>query len=146
MEIFLRDPRVVLRVDYPPGKASCEWREENVGEEFGYMLCKAPAGKYPWPNCLLSKWNSAAPSDHTYGVGDILQQTIWVRYPQTAFCCASLQDQPIDRCTCNDFVWDPLHTGNIIKDPCAAPQQDSTPSQSPIEDNIYSLLLLYYPE
>ncbi|XP_030838049.1 uncharacterized protein LOC115922718 [Strongylocentrotus purpuratus] len=133
---ILEDPRIGLRVDYPPGKASCEWGEEDVGDDFGSMLCKAPAGSMPGQIACYQNGIRLPPVTTPTEVGDILQQTIWVRYSQTSYCCASLQDQPIDRCTCNDFVWDPLHNGTIIIDPCAAPQQDSTSSQSPNEDNI----------
>ncbi|XP_030838485.1 uncharacterized protein LOC115922874 [Strongylocentrotus purpuratus] len=133
---ILEDPRVGLRVDYPPGKASCEWGEENVVDDWRSMLCKAPAGSMSGQIACYQQGVRLPPVSTPTEVGDILQQTIWVRYSQTSYCCASLQDQLTDRCACNDFIWDPLQNGTVITDPCSTPRQDSTSSQSPNEDNI----------
>lgn len=136
---ILHDLRVTLRVDYRPGKASCLWgEEENVVVDWRAMQCKVPAENLSWQIACYQNGIRLPQVNTSMVDGDILQQTFWVRYSQNVFCCASLQDQLIDRCACDDIVWpDPLHSGNIT-DPCPAPHQDSTSTQSSSEDNVYS--------
>ncbi|XP_041483389.1 uncharacterized protein LOC121430177 [Lytechinus variegatus] len=130
---ILGDSRIGLRVNYPPGKASCEWEEKNVTDDWGLMLCHSPAGNVPGQIACYQNDIRLPQVTSPSVVEDILQQTISVRHSETAFCCASFLDQPIDMCACSDYVWDPNKNGDT-KNPCATPQEDSTTPQNLLED------------
>ncbi|XP_063967480.1 uncharacterized protein LOC129279224 [Lytechinus pictus] len=126
---ILGDSRIGLRVDFPPGKVSCQWEEKNVTGDWGLMQCRCQAGNVPGQiACYQNGIRLPRATSPSVG-GDILQQTISVRHSETAFCCASLLDQLIDMCACSDYVWDPNKNGDT-KNPCATPQEDSTTSLS----------------
>ncbi|XP_030838026.1 uncharacterized protein LOC115922717 [Strongylocentrotus purpuratus] len=130
---ILEDTRVGLRVDYPPGKASCGWEEETVADDWRLLECTA------WFVSLLGEivcyQNEirVPPVRKPRDRDGILEHTMWVRFSQPAFCCALLVGQPVDRCKCNDYTWAGFSN---LTEPCPVAvvtthQGASTSSQSP---------------
>ena len=130
---IVEDTRVGLRVDYPPGKASCGWGKENVGDDWGSLECTAPSGSLLGEIICYQNGERVPPMGGPRDSVDSLVQTMWVRYSQPAFCCALVVGQPIDRCQCTDYTWDPH---SITTEPCPVDmvtthQEASNSSQSP---------------
>ncbi|XP_054753615.2 uncharacterized protein LOC129259346 [Lytechinus pictus] len=110
--------KIYLKVDHPPGKASCVVGDE-VGGDWVSLDCQANAGSLPGKiECYQNGvWmpSLAGPNENEY----LLKQTILIRQSGPVFCCSSLIDEVRERCECKDTSHY-LSDGDYI-DPCPTP-------------------------
>nr|XP_054753618.1 uncharacterized protein LOC129259349 [Lytechinus pictus] len=110
--------RIYLKVDHPPGKASCVVGD-GMGGDWVSLDCQANAGSLPGKiECYQTGvWmpSLAGPNENGY----LLKQTILIRQSGPVFCCSSLVDEDRERCECKDTSHY-LSDGDYI-DPCPTP-------------------------
>ncbi|XP_041461816.1 uncharacterized protein LOC121413144 [Lytechinus variegatus] len=110
--------RIYLKVDHPPGKASCVVGVE-MGGDWVSLDCQANAGSLPGKiECYQTgvRMPSLAGPTET---GSLLEQSILIRQSGPVFCCSSLIDEVRERCDCKDTSHY-LSDGDYI-DPCPTP-------------------------
>nr|XP_054753610.1 uncharacterized protein LOC129259341 [Lytechinus pictus] len=110
--------RIYLKVDHPPGKASCVLSDEMGGDWFS-LDCQANAGSLPGKiECYQTGvWmpSLAGPTETGY----LLKQSILIRQSGPVFCCSSLINEVREKCECKDTSHY-LSDGDYI-DPCPTP-------------------------
>ncbi|XP_054753619.2 uncharacterized protein LOC129259350 [Lytechinus pictus] len=110
--------RIYLKVDHPPGKASCVVGDEKGGDWVS-LDCQANAGSLPGKiECYQTGvWmpTLAGPTE----TGSSLKQSILIRQSGPVFCCSSLIHEDRDMCECKDTSHY-LSDGDYI-DPCPTP-------------------------
>ena len=128
-------PRIGLRVDHPPGKASCEISNDYNYAEWVSLQCTAPVGTLPgqilcYQNGMtLPKWTEPTEIDGN------LNQIILARLDGVFYCCSSILTGMKDKCNCTDWGWDPIRDSvSDIADPC--PQAMST--EDPTSTHIFT--------
>ena len=131
---LLEDTRVSLRVEYPPGKASCQWGDSKADDDMVSMMrCKASAGSMQGQIACFQNGTRLPPTGEPRDGDSNLEQTMWMRYSQPAFCCSIVVGKPVDRSKCKDYTWDPYNTTTESSpvDLDTAHQDVSTSSKSP---------------
>nr|XP_054753614.1 uncharacterized protein LOC129259344 [Lytechinus pictus] len=110
--------RIYLKVDYPPGKASCVVGDEKGGDWVS-LDCQANAGSLPGKiECYQNGvWmpSLTGPTE----TGSLLKQTILIRQSGPVFCCSSLIDEDRERCECKDTSY--FLPDGACHDPCPTP-------------------------
>nr|XP_054762135.1 uncharacterized protein LOC129268632 [Lytechinus pictus] len=106
---------VYLKVDYPPGKASCVVGH-SIGEEWVGVDCTASAGTIPGKIECYQNGIWMFPLNDPTVVDSLLKQTILILESQAAFCCSSPWHEVIDRCECNDTAL--FLDGTMSENPC----------------------------
>ena len=123
---------VNLSVDYPPGEASCGWGAEIVSDDLRSLECTAKSGSLLGEIICYQNGIRMNPLGEPRDRDGILEETMWVRYSQTAFCCSALVGHSVDRCKCKDYTY----PHDSLTEPCPVTmvtthQEASTSSQSP---------------
>ena len=129
-------PRIGLRVDYPPGKASCESSNDFNGEDWVTLRCTAPLGTLPGLIVCYQNGLRLPPFTNPEQTDRIIAQTLLARFVDTyVFCCSALLEERKNECECNDFGWDPSRKTALteINGPC--PTQLSFTTQDPTSSN-----------
>lgn len=114
--------RIGLNVDYPPGEASCEWREGSSVGDWGLLQCTATAGTLSGLFECYQRGERLPPYTTQTKHRNKLEQTIWVRLSHPVFCCTATQELPKDQCQCKEYVWAPASFGKPKRavEPCSA--------------------------
>ena len=105
-EILEQMHRIWLRVDYPPGEASCVVANDEGGDRVS-IDCTAKVGSLSGIDWMLSGWCMDASSNWSYWNWLNLLKQNWFSSEnhQSAFCCSSTLIEYlvyIERCDCDD--------------------------------------------
>ncbi|XP_041470124.1 uncharacterized protein LOC121419732 [Lytechinus variegatus] len=107
--------RIYLKVDYPPGKASCVVGDDKGGDWVA-VDCTANAGSLPGKIECYQDGLWMPPLTKPIETGSLLKQTLLIRKSQPVFCCSSIRQEDKSRCACDDCA---LFLQNIHStDPC----------------------------
>ncbi|XP_041472775.1 uncharacterized protein LOC121422037 [Lytechinus variegatus] len=139
--IMLPDyPRIGLRVEYPPGRATCQLSDYHHDAEWLSLRCTAPRGTLPGHILCYQNGLRLPTYTHLQQTDRTITQTILARSANmNVFCCSTLLQESKDKCECKDFGWDPSNKTTLTEiSPCPIPAtvQTSEPmsSVSPTQD------------
>nr|XP_054753647.1 uncharacterized protein LOC129259378 [Lytechinus pictus] len=118
--------RIVLDVDFFPGKAFCTQNEESKTGNWVALDCVAPVGSLSGQIDCYQNGEKMPPLTSPLETFKHLKQTIIAKKTSPVFCCTSSQRNVREMCECNDFVWDLADDKNLssMMDPCGPLKPD----------------------